>query len=83
MRTKIETLKQCCRRLGFSQLLNLDEKVEDLAVLGEDDLSVFGYITAEDFLVSVWTLLHKPSFLRRVNLLRTRPLEKRVISSPL
>jgi hypothetical protein len=35
LRTKIETLMKSCRRLGFSRLLNLYEKVEDLAVLGE------------------------------------------------
>ena len=72
----LETFRKGCRRLGFSHLLNLYEKVEDLAVLWVDDLAVFGYITAEHFPVSFGTL-HRPSFLSRVNLLRTRLPERR------
>jgi hypothetical protein len=69
----LETFEKGCRRLGFSHLLNLDEKVEDLAVLGEDDLAVFGYVTAENFLVSLRTRFHGFSFLERVHLLRLAP----------
>ena len=72
-RTILETLKKGCRRLGFSQLLDLDEKVEDLAVLWEDDLAVFGYITAKHFPVSFRTGFHGFSFLERVHLLRLAP----------
>jgi hypothetical protein len=63
--------EECCRRLGFSQLLNLDEKVEDFAVLRVNDLTVFVYVTAEHFLLSETSL-------------RTaaRPLERREFLSP-
>lgn len=80
---RFETLKKSCRRLGFSHLLNLDEKAEDFAVLRVNALTVFGYITAEHFPVSIRDF-HGFSFLKRVRLLRTRPLERRTfIFSPL
>ena len=80
----VKTWKKCCRRLGFSHLLNLYEKVEDLAVLGEDNLSVTFNVTAENFLVSLRTGFHGFSFLERVHLLRARSLGRRTqLFSPL
>jgi len=72
-RTRLKTLKESRRRLWFSHLLVLDEKAEDFAVLRVNALTVFGYITAEHFPVSIWDF-HGFSFLRRVHLRWTRSL---------
>jgi hypothetical protein len=68
-------------RLGFSQLLNLDEKAEDFAVLRVNALTVFGYVTAEHFPVSFGDF-HRCSFLG-LDLGRARPLERRFFIAPL
>ena len=47
--------------------------MEKLGVLGVDALAVFGYVTAEHFLVSIRTIFHGV-FLSGVNLDRARPL---------
>ncbi len=72
--TMLETLKRSCRRLGFGQLLNLDEKAEDFAILRVNALTVFGYVTAEHFPVS-FRDFHRCSF-PGFDLLTVRPLER-------
>ena len=77
------TWKECCRRLRWGQLLDLDEEVEDLTVLGEDDFAVTCNVTAKHFLISFRTLFHGRSFLRRETLNRTRLLERSTLLVPL
>jgi hypothetical protein len=77
MGTTLETFGKSCRRLRFSRLLNLYEKVEQLTVLGVDDFTVTYDVTAKHFLVSFGTRFHGFSFLKRVRLLRTRSLGRR------
>lgn len=79
--TTFETSKKSCRRLGFSQLLNLHEKAEDFAVLRVNALTVFGYVTAEHFPVS-FRDFHRCSFLG-FDLLTARPLERSFLFAPL
>jgi len=71
--TMLETLRKGCRRLRLSRLLNLDEEVEQLAVLGVDDFAVTCYVTAKHFLVSFGTRFHRFSFLKRGHVLTDSP----------
>ena len=79
--TMFETFAKSCRRLGFSQLLNLHEKAEDFAVLRVNALTVFGYVTAEHFPVS-FRDFHRCSFLG-LDRGRARPLERSFFIAPL
>jgi hypothetical protein len=74
--TTLETFEKSCRRLGFRHLLNLYEKAEDFAVLRVNAFTVTCHVTAEHFPISIRDF-HGFSFLKRVRLLRTRPLERR------
>src|SRR6266478_9956691 len=67
-----ETSKNAVGRLGFSHLLNLDEKAEDFTILWVNALTVFGYITAEHFPVS-FRDFHRLSFLKRGHVLTDSP----------
>jgi hypothetical protein len=72
------TLTQLLLLLG----LNLDEEMEEACVLRVNAFAFFGNVAAKHFPVSFRTFSHRPSFLRRVHLLRTRPLEGRGFVSP-
>jgi hypothetical protein len=80
----IETSKQGCRRLGFGHLLNLDEEVEDFAVLGVDNLAVTNNVTTEHFPVSFRTVFHRVLLSGTSAPTAARPLERRTqLFSPL
>jgi hypothetical protein len=69
---QLRDLEEVLSEARFSHPLLFDEKAEDLTVLRVNALTVFGYVTAEHFPVSIRDF-HGFSFLKRGHVLTDSP----------